>query len=84
MIEFVHEIKDPQGLHARPASKLFMEASAFRCSVEAVYEGQTADVKNILAIMGLGAAGGGKITFRLNGSDENEAAEALKKVLSFK
>lgn len=81
MREFLYEVKDPMGFHARPASQLFMEARKFTCSIEAAAEGETADLKNLLAIMSLGIKEGETIRFRLDGPDEEEAEKALHQVL---
>ena len=85
MREFLYTIEDPMGFHARPASRLFMEAMKYESAVYAAGEnGETADCKNLLAIMGLGAVEGSQILFRIDGADEEAAEKALKEVLSVK
>lgn len=83
MREFLYKIEDPMGLHARPASRLFMEARKFDCRITAVgADGEAADCKNLLAIMGLGAVKDSEILFRFDGTDEQQAEAAVRNALS--
>ncbi|MDK2964417.1 MULTISPECIES: HPr family phosphocarrier protein [Lacrimispora] len=84
MKEYRYEIEDPMGLHARPASMIFMEAGKYSCSIEACWELQKADCKSLLAIMGLGARKGDVIVFRFEGEDEEAAYYAIRSVLDKK
>lgn len=77
----MYEMINPQGLHARPASLIFMEAKKYSCSIEAQWESDIADCKNILALMGLGTDTASFIRFRFDGDDEEEAMTALCAVL---
>lgn len=81
MREFLYEVKDPMGFHARPASRLFMKAKEFDCRIEIAAEGETVDGKNLLALMGLDIREGETLQFRFEGADEEEAEKALKEVL---
>ena len=53
MREFLYEVKDPMGFHARPASRLFMKAREYECRIDVAAEGETVDGKNLLALMSL-------------------------------
>jgi len=81
MREYLYEIKDPLGLHARPASIIFMEARKFSCSIEVQWESDKADCKSLLALMGLEAKRGSIIRFRFDGVDEEAAMTAFCTVL---
>ena len=81
MREFEYEIKDLLGLHARPASRVFMEARKYECKIEALCGNKKADCKSLLELMGLGAKFGNQILFRLDGTDEEAAAEGLRQLL---
>lgn len=81
MREFEYEIKDLLGLHARPASRVFMEARKYECKIEALCGNKKADCKSLLELMGLGAKFGNQILFRLDGADEEAAAEGLRQLL---
>lgn len=77
----MYELKDPMGLHARPASLIFMEARKYSCSIEAQWESDKADCKSLLGLMGLGVTGGSVIRFRFDGVDEEAAITAIRAVL---
>ena len=79
MREFLYEVKDPMGFHARPASRLFMKAREFDCRIDIAAEGETVDGKNLL--MGLEIREGELLRFRFEGTDEAEAEKALLEVL---
>jgi len=78
MKEFRFVIKDPQGIHARPAGMLVKEASGFESKVTIGRDGRDVDAKRILGIMGLGAKQGEEIVIKAEGSDEDAAIEALR------
>ncbi len=79
MQEFTHIIKDPHGIHARPAGLLAAAAKPFAASVSVSCGEKTADGKRLLSLMSLGAHSGETLTFRIEGVDEVEAAEALRR-----
>ncbi|CUX71476.1 Phosphocarrier protein HPr [Clostridium sp. C105KSO15] len=81
MREYLYEIKDPLGLHARPASIIFMEARKYSCSIEVQWESDKADCKSLLALMGLEAKKGSILRFRFDGEDEEAAMTAFCTVL---
>ncbi|WP_394922258.1 HPr family phosphocarrier protein [uncultured Robinsoniella sp.] len=81
MREFEYEIIDLLGLHARPASRVFMEARKYECKIEALCGNKKADCKSLLELMGLGAKHGNQILFRFDGADEDAAAEGLRQLL---
>lgn len=81
MREFLYEVKDPMGFHARPASRLFMKAREYECRIDIAAEGETVDGKNLLALMGLEIREGEMLRFQIEGADEDEAEKALKEVL---
>lgn len=69
------------GLHARPASLIFMEARKYICGVEARWGSDKADCKSLLALIGLGVMGGGEVLFRFDGEDEEAASVGVRAVL---
>lgn len=78
MKEFHHTVQDPNGLHARPAGLLVREAQAFSCDITLLCGEKSANLKKILAIMGLGIRQGDTVTVRADGSDEQEAIATLR------
>ncbi len=81
MKEFTYKITDPQGVHARPAGILVKEAAKFESAITIEKDGKSGDMKRIFSVMGLGVKCGETITVRVDGPDENEAAEMIEKFL---
>ncbi len=81
MQQFTHIIKDPVGIHARPASLLVKEVGTYESSVTITLGEKTVDARKLIAVMGLGAKKDSEITLTVEGSDETEAVEKLKKFL---
>jgi phosphotransferase system HPr (HPr) family protein len=74
------EVRNPSGLHARPAA-LFVKAAArfvSKVTVQNVTTGASpADAKSILAVMGSGAAKGHTVRLTADGPDEEQAIAVL-------
>lgn len=81
MKEFFFVVKDPSGIHARPAGMLVKEANKYESSVKIEYNEKGADAKRIFAVMGLGAKCGDKLKFIIEGTDEKNAEDGLKDFL---
>ncbi len=81
MKEFTYTIKDPQGIHARPAGLLVKKAAEYTSSIKMIKDGKEADLKRIFAVMGLGVKSGMTVTVRAEGDDEDAASEAVQKFL---
>jgi phosphotransferase system HPr (HPr) family protein len=78
------EVRDPSGLHARPAA-LFVKAAASFAS-EVRIENLTrvtapADAKSIIAVLTLGVSMGHRVRVTATGSDENRAIDELDRLL---
>lgn len=82
MKEITYEIKDPVGIHARPAGLLVKKASSFKSDITITKDGKTVDLKKIFGIMSLGAKQGDTIVINITGEDEEEAFEAIKDFLN--
>jgi phosphotransferase system HPr (HPr) family protein len=72
----------PQGLHARPASEFVRTASAFASEIGLSKDGKTANGKSIISIMSLTVTKGQQVTLTADGPDEQQALEALEKLLT--
>ena len=81
MQTFEYTITDPYGMHARPAGMLVREASRFNSDITLERDGQRADAKRIFSVMGLGIKSMQTIKVSVSGSDEKEAAGAVKDFL---
>ncbi|MBR3999743.1 MAG: HPr family phosphocarrier protein [Clostridia bacterium] len=76
MESFVYRIRDPLGIHARPAGMLAKLAQEFDGTVLTVHKnGKSAQLDRVLMIMGLGIKQGDEVTVTAEGSREKEAAE---------
>ena len=78
MISFEVEIRNPIGLHARPASIIVKTANQFVSDITIIKDNQRANAKSIIAVLALGAKQGTTITFEITGPDENEAFNILQ------
>jgi len=81
MIEREVEIINRLGLHARAAAKLVTLASGFESEVLLENEGTEVNGKSIMGVMMLAAARGTRLTLRLDGPDEEQALEALCRLI---
>ncbi|MGM0600912.1 MAG: HPr family phosphocarrier protein [Candidatus Rifleibacteriota bacterium] len=71
------EIKNKLGLHARPASLLVKLAGKFESEIQIVKDDTEINAKSILGVMMLAAGPGQSITISADGSDEDEAIDAI-------
>ncbi len=78
MKTFDYVITDPEGIHARPAGLLVKEAAKFQSTITLEKSGKKADAKRIFAVMGLAAKKGETLHITVEGSDEQEAAQAME------
>ena len=78
MQQFKHIIKDPQGIHARPAGLLVNEAKKYESKVTIAKDGKEADARKLFAIMSLGVKANETIEIKVEGEDEEKAAASLK------
>ncbi|WP_130837776.1 HPr family phosphocarrier protein [Lachnoclostridium sp. Marseille-P6806] len=81
MREFNFTVSDPDGIHARPAGLLVKAAKAFESTVTVFAGDKNADMKKLLALMALAIKQGQTITVKVEGADEDAAAEAVEKFL---
>ena len=54
MIEFVYTIKDPVGIHARPAGLLSKEGRKYKSTITVEKDGTAVNVLKLMALMKLG------------------------------
>lgn len=79
MQTFEFKVKDPDGLHARPAGLLVKCAQSCVSKITVSKSGQTADAKRLFAVMGLGVQQNDAVTFTIEGPDESSDSAKLKK-----
>ena len=70
-------IKNPTGLHLRPAGNLCKEAMQYKSLITFKYGGNTANAKSVLSVLGACIKCGDEIELICEGEDEAQALEAL-------
>ncbi|MCI9067913.1 MAG: HPr family phosphocarrier protein [Lachnospiraceae bacterium] len=70
-------IKNPTGLHLRPAGVLCKEAMNYASSITFRFENITANAKSVLSVLGACIKTGDELEFICEGPDEKEALEAI-------
>lgn len=78
MITYKYVVSDRQGLHAANAMSLSRAASQYESRITIKGEKGTADCKNALSLMSLGARQGEKLELTVEGPDEAQASGFLK------
>jgi phosphocarrier protein len=84
MKEAVLTITSQDGFHMRPASELVKVTSRFHSRITVERDGLEVDGKSILGVLMLAAGQSPDIHVRAEGVDEDEAIEAVKKLLEDK
>lgn len=79
-------VENKMGLHARAAAKLVRLASRFSSEIHLSREGanQKIDSKSILGILMLAAAKGTRLVISIEGQDEAEAIDAIRRLFEAK
>ncbi len=70
-------IKNPTGLHLRPAGILCKEAMKYKSLITFSFRETTANAKSVLSVLGACVKCGDEIEFVCDGDDEAEALQAL-------
>lgn len=74
-------IKNPTGLHLRPAGILCKTAMNFQSKITFRYRGNIANAKSVLSVLGACIKSGDEIEFVCEGEDEEEALQELVKIV---
>ncbi|MGG3571515.1 HPr family phosphocarrier protein [Bacillus gobiensis] len=77
MLERKVEIKLKTGLQARPAALFVQEANRYTSDIYLEKDGKKVNAKSIMGLMSLAVGSGAMITLITNGTDEQEALDAL-------
>lgn len=82
MKEFTYVIKDPLGIHARPAGMLAKKAKSYTdTAVSIAANGKSANAGQLMKLMSLGVKQGTEITVTCDGANEAEAAAGIQQFL---
>ena len=75
------KIINPTGLHLRPAGTLCREAMKYKCKVTFEYNGNIANAKSVLSVLGACIKYGDQITLMCDGEDEEIAIKEIVKFI---
>lgn len=78
MKTFTYTIKDPIGVHARPASMLAKEIKKYKSSVSITSNGKTVDAGSVIMLMSMGIKCGEEVVIEVTGPDEEAVAATLE------
>jgi phosphotransferase system HPr (HPr) family protein len=85
MAESTIEIRNPSGLHARPAATFVKAAAQFSADIRVVNltrdPEKSAAAKSVLGVLGLGVAKGHSIRISAEGDDADEAVSTLTEMV---
>ncbi|MFP3153678.1 HPr family phosphocarrier protein [Lachnospiraceae bacterium ZAX-1] len=70
-------IKNPTGLHLRPAGILCKEAMQFNSLITFKFKESTANAKSVLSVLGACIKSGDEVEFFFDGDDEEEALKSI-------
>src|SRR5262249_8611395 len=76
------EIVNKLGLHARASAKLTQLASSYKSEVWLSRNGRRVNAKSIMGVMMLAAAKGSSVVLETSGPDEEEAMQALARLIA--
>ena len=82
--ETLLEIKNPDGLHMRPAMQFVDLASQFDSDIQVRNADMEVDGKSIMQMSMLAATCGTRLTLRASGVDAGQALEALRDLVEKK
>ena len=74
-------IKNPTGLHLRPAGMLCKEAGKYHSTITFRFRSTTANAKSVLSVLGACIKSGDEVEFICEGEDEEQALSAIIKVV---
>lgn len=81
MKKIKYQVKNPQGIHARPSGLLVNEFSQFKCNVIIEKAGKAVNAKEIFPLMSLSIKQGDNIVITFEGEEEMAEAKAAEKYL---
>ena len=82
MKKILYTIKDPAGIHARPAGMLVKEAKQYESRIQLQKDGKKVSATNLIGIMGMGLRCGDQVEIFIEGPDEDAAEEGIQAFMS--
>jgi phosphocarrier protein len=81
MKEIKYVLKDPLGIHARPAGQMVRMAGKYKCDIQLGSSAKMVNAKRIIGVMALTLKQGDEVILTFSGEDEEEAAALIGKFL---
>ncbi|NDF15019.1 HPr family phosphocarrier protein [bacterium] len=81
-MELQLKIRNPEGLHARPAGVFAKKAAEFQSNIQILAGGQLKSAKSIMALMSLGLKQDQEFTLIIDGPDAGLASRALAELVN--
>lgn len=81
MVKAKIKIKNPTGLHLRPAGILCNEAVKHECSIHFQFRNTISNAKSVLSVLGACIKCGDELEFICEGNGEEEALSAILKLV---
>lgn len=78
MVKEQFQIKNPQGLHARPAAALCKVTSQYDADIMFIKDGLEVNGKSVMGVMMLAAECGSTVNVTIDGNDEVAAWNSIK------
>ena len=80
MKKILYTIKDPAGIHARPAGMLVKEVKNYdsKVTITRKEDGKSADVSRLMAVMSLAVKCGQTVEVAVEGGDEDASLQGMK------
>jgi phosphocarrier protein len=78
MVNFKYTIKNPVGIHARPAGKLVKLVNTFESIIIVEKDGKRVEAKKLFSLITLGVKQGQEVIVSAEGFDEVKALDAVK------
>jgi phosphotransferase system HPr (HPr) family protein len=75
-------VRNPTGLHARPAKIFVNAAKQFKCDIRVQHGAKSANAKSLISMLTLGAERGADIMITVNGEDEETALTTLQDLMA--
>ncbi|MEF9917046.1 MAG: HPr family phosphocarrier protein [Lachnospiraceae bacterium] len=82
MVQQKVKIKNPTGLHLRPAGILCKTAMDFECRVTFAIRDSVANAKSVLSVLGACVKSGDEIELICEGEDEEQALKVIVEVIT--
>lgn len=75
-------VQNQVGLHARPATFFIQKSNEFKSSIWVEKGERRVNAKSLLGVLSLGITKGMEITIVTDGTDEQEAIDALERLIN--